>query len=101
MEYDLKLGSTVWIDHTPDGDVYYRVRLILEKQPSQVEFCKACHKGQLALMGHLIQTGILDDKIYAVTHCEHCKAVTVFIYHVTSRSLNVLKREQDDQSSDL
>lgn len=82
METDLKIGSTVWIDHKANGDVYYRVKLILERQPGSHEFCRTCHKGQLALMGHLIQRGLLDDKIYAVMTCEKCCAVTVFIYHV-------------------
>lgn len=81
-EMDMRLGSTVWIEHKPDGDVYYRVKLIMERQPGSVEFCRVCHRGQLGLMGHIIQRGILDDKIYAVTHCDHCCAITVFIYHV-------------------
>lgn len=89
MESDLRLGSTVWIEHKDSGDVYYRVKLIFEKQPALVEFCKVCQRGQLALMGHVIQKGILDDKVYAVCHCEHCCAVTVFIYHVEPSDLNL------------
>lgn len=85
MENDLKIGTTVWIEHRDSGDVYYKVKLIMERQPASVEWCKVCHRGELALMGHLIQTGILDDKIYAVTHCLHCCAVTVFIYHVEAK----------------
>lgn len=90
----MQLGSTVWIEHREDGDVYYKVKLILEKQPASVEFCKVCHRGELALMGHVIQTGLLDDKVYAVTHCVHCCAVTVFIYHVEP-SLMALPEEAD------
>lgn len=86
MESDLRLGSTVWIEHRKDGDVYFRVKIIIERQPGQAEFCKCCHRGQLTLMGHIIQTGLLDDKIYAVTTCGHCCAVTVFIYHVEAGS---------------
>lgn len=82
QERDLQLGSTVWIEHKNTGDIYFKVKLILERQPGAVEVCRVCHRGQLGLMGHLIQTGILDDKVYAVTTCEKCCAVTVFIYHV-------------------
>lgn len=85
MEQDLKLGSIVWIEHRDTGDVYYKVKLILEKQPARVEYCKVCHQSELALMGHIIQAGLLDDKIYAVMHCPHCCAVTVFIYHVEAQ----------------
>lgn len=99
MEKDLALGSTVWIEHRDDGDVYFKVKLILEKQPAAVEFCKACHRGQLALMGHLVQTGILDDKVCAVCHCEHCCAVTVFIYHVEAHT-RLLPQEADCDSQD-
>lgn len=84
METDLRIGSTVWIDHQDSGDVYYKVKLILERQPSSVEICRLCSRGQLKLAGHLIQTGILDDKIYAVCHCTKCCGITVFIYHVES-----------------
>ena len=89
MDYDWKLGSTVWIEHKPDGDVYYKVKVILERQPGSIEFCRLCHRGQLSLMGHIIQNGMLDDKIYAVTHCEHCCGVTVFIYHVEHGTLTL------------
>lgn len=82
MESDMKLGSTVWIEHTDDGDIYFKVKMILERQPGSVEICRVCHRGQLDLTGHLIQRGMLDDKVYAVTHCLHCCAITVFVYHV-------------------
>lgn len=87
LEQDLRPGSTVWIEHKPDGDVYYRVKFIHERQPGPTEFCKHCHRGQLMLMGHIIQSGFLDDKIYAVTHCPNCCGVTVFIYHVEAGHL--------------
>lgn len=97
METDIKRGSTVWIEHKADGDVYYRVKIILEKQPGSVEFCKVCHRGELSLMGHLIQSGILDDKIYAVTGCDHCCAVTVFIYHVEHDSVTLPEKGTCDE----
>lgn len=94
MEQDWKLGSTVWIEHKPEGDVYYKVKIIMERQPASLEICHVCHRGELALMGHVIQQGILDDKIYAVAHCLSCCAVTVFIYHV-EHSIPVLPEAGD------
>lgn len=89
MDRNLHLGTTVWIEHKADGDVYYKVKLILEKQPASIERCRVCHRGQLSLMGHLIQSGMLDDKVFAVTACDHCCAVTAFIYHVEHESLTL------------
>jgi hypothetical protein len=94
MYQDLKKGSVVWIEHKPDGDVYYRVKLILERQPASIEVCPLCHRGQLSLMGHLIQHGMLDDKIYAVSNCNHCCGITVFTYHVEA-GLTVLPESGD------
>lgn len=94
MEQDLKLGSTVWIEHKDTGDVYYRVKIINERQPGNLEVCHVCHRGQVILMGHVIQTGLLDDKIFAVMNCERCCAVTVFIYHV-EHSVLVLPERAD------
>lgn len=99
MESDLRIGSTVWIDHTPHGDVYYKVKLILERQPSDHEFCKDCAKGHLSIMGHLMQAGILDDKIYAVMNCDKCCAITVFIYHVEAGYLNLPERANCEDKS--
>lgn len=94
MEHDLRLGSTVWIEHKAKGDIYYKVKIILEKQPSSIEICRVCLRGQLGLMGHIIQSGLLDDKVYAVAACEKCCAVTAFIYHVPHEEL-ILPEEGD------
>lgn len=82
MYQDMALGSLMWIDHGDDGDTYTRVKLIQERQPSAIEVCRVCHRGQLSVFGHLIQHNILDDIICAVTRCDHCCALTVFKYHL-------------------
>lgn len=84
MVDDLRPGSVVWVEHTVDGDIYYKVKIILERQPMHVEVCRVCHNGKLALMGHVIQTGYLDDKVYAICRCAECCAFAVFIYSVTA-----------------
>lgn len=82
MAENLPLGYAVWIEHSDGGDYYTRVKFILERQPAAFEVCPVCHRGDLALIGHLLQTGLLDDHIYAVSRCGSCCALTVFSYHV-------------------
>lgn len=95
MEYDLKIGTTVWIEHTDQGDITHRVKLILEKKPQDTELCKVCGQGHLTVHGLLIQHGILDDKIYAVSSCGHCEAITAFVYHVEARNLYLPEEGHD------
>lgn len=94
MNNDFRKGQTVWIRHDDSGDVLYKIKFVLERQPKETELCKHCAKGHLSLMGHLIQQGILDDKHFAVCYCEHCCSVTVFIYHVEA-STSVLPPQAD------
>ncbi len=100
METDLTLGTTVWIEHTSRGDVNYKVKFIRYRPPFSRETCLQCAKGQLVLMGHLVQYGILDDKIYAVMLCEHCKSVTVFISYVTAQARLDHDHEGYDEKAD-
>lgn len=101
MEHDLKLGSTVWIEHKPDGDVYFKVKIINERQPGTIEICHVCHRGELSLMGHIVQQGLLDDKVYAVANCSKCCAVTVFIYHVEHSTLELPEKGGCNAGSEL
>lgn len=84
MDRDLQLGTTVWVEHTDNGDVQYKVKFIHYRQMSAHEICKVCHIGKLSHMGTLVQYGILDDKLYTVTFCPNCKNVTVFISLTTA-----------------
>jgi hypothetical protein len=96
-EIDLRIGTTVWVESTDGGDVSHKVKLILEKQPKEHEYCKLCGQGQLVLMGHLVQMGLLDHKVYAVMLCEHCRGVTAFVYHVEARPLDFPEEGNTDE----
>lgn len=85
LDADLALGSTVWVEHSENGDIAYRVKFIHYRIMTDHEICKVCHVGHLSQMGTLIQYGILDDKIYTVAFCPNCKNVTVFISFVTAQ----------------
>lgn len=86
MESGITLGTTIWVEHTDQGDVSYKVKFIHYREPTNHEFCRVCHEGHLQMMGHLVQYGILDDKIYSVMLCDQCKSVTVFVSYVTAQA---------------
>lgn len=96
LETDLTLGTTVWIDHTDKGDIAYKVKIIHYRDPRHPETCRVCSKGNLRMMGTLIQYGLLDDKIYTVMYCDTCHSATVFVTYVTSNYWRQYESEQDN-----